>query len=108
MTYEPAADRMDIARLANEALALAARLPGQPSRVKMRSGTCEIEIEWPSSHDQAAEPDHADTAHAGVAHGEIDPQHVEQAQVFPAEESGRHRRPGDDEGRPPSFSLVTG
>jgi hypothetical protein len=103
MTYEPAADRMDISRLANEALALAARLPGQPSRVKMRSGTCEIEIEWPASGELSAQEQ---AAHGLIAGDRAD------SNSAPSDlagfRTGRHRRPGEDEGDDRNFSLLTG
>jgi hypothetical protein len=39
-------DPAAIARLTQDAIALASRLPGQPSRIRLRDGSCEVEIEW--------------------------------------------------------------
>jgi hypothetical protein len=87
--------RVDVARLADDAAALAARLPERPSRIRMRSGPVEIEIEWP-----APVPARADAAAL--------PSRDEPSDLA-GYRAGRHRRASDDDdGDSRNFSLLTG
>jgi len=65
-----------VLRLTQDAIALARQLPGTPSRIRLRDGSCEIEIEWDANGQSRAGSEPA----------------VDESSEAP---SGRHRRATD-------------
>ena len=110
MSHEAKPDRADsdqlkITRLAEQALALAVQLPDRPCHLRLRSGSCEVELEWPT----ASGPQVSSAASGPQVSSATYTAPPEQPSNVLGHRSGRHRRPqDDDDGDSRNFSLLTG
>lgn len=85
MTGEGKRDPAAVLRLTQDVIALASQLPGPPSRIRLRDGSCEIEVEWEPQAGVHAAPDVRDD--------------------LSDYRSGKHRRLNDGQVEAAPFSL---